>query len=206
MSDTVLDGDRIGPEVALSDVTFPPQVGDRLAAFYDSGDRITTAREWVDAMAAAVRDERGRAPTEADMCTDDDGAHAVAFGGDTGEATTSYVCVLDPLIAIFLRGEPGTVRSTTPADEAEVTVEIAADGTTVNPRDAVFSFGVGHDVPDEAPTLRAAYGQLCAYTHAFASGEEYERWAAGVDAATTSLDPGTGVALARELAGALAAN
>lgn len=204
MTRTPLDGDRIGPELDLADVTFPPHVGDRLAAFYDRAERMTTAREWADAVAAAIRDERGRGPAEADMCTADDGAHAVAFDGDGGESSTSYVCVLDPLMAVFLRGEPGTVRSTTPADGAEVTFEIAEDGVTVDPRDAVLSFGVGHDVPESAPTLEAAYGQLCAYGHAFAAGEEYERWAAGVDAATTTLAPGTGVALARELARAVA--
>jgi hypothetical protein len=188
------DDDGIGPRLTLDEVAIPPHVGEPLAAFYDREGRIETVREWADAAEAAIRTERDRAPAEADMCVAADGPHAVEFADET----ISYVCVLDPLIAVFLHARPGTVRSETPEDGAEVAVEIDADGATATPADAVVSVGVGRDGPEDEPTLEGAYGQLCAYTHVFASVDEYERWAAGVDAATTSYPVETGVALARE--------
>lgn len=193
MSRPTLDDGRIGPELNLEDVRLPPHVGGRLAAFYGRERRLETAQEWADAVDDAIRAEQGRPATEADMCTAADGAHTVAFP----DATQSFVCVLDPLMTVFLRNEPGTVRSTTPADGATVEIDITADGVAVDPAEAVFSLGVGQT--DGDPTLNAAYGQLCAYTHAFASPDEYERWAASVDAATTSLTPALGVGLVREL-------
>lgn len=196
MATNTLDGTRIGPDLDLADVPIPPHVGDRLAAFYGRGERIADAREWADAADEAIRAEKGRGGTEADMCTAADGPHSVEFA----EESRSYVCVLDPLIAVFLRGKPGTVRSETPEDGAAVAIDVDGSGATASPEDAVVSFGVGHDAPEDDPTLEAAYGQVCAYTHVFASAAEYERWAAGVEASTTSYSVETGLALSRELA------
>jgi hypothetical protein len=195
MATNALEERRIGPELALEDVTIPPHVGDRLAAFYDREERIEDARQWAEAADAAIRAETGRGGTEADMCTVEDGPHAVEFADDS----QSYVCVLDPLIAVFRRGEPGTVRSETPEDGTEVTIDLDETGATVAPETAVVSLGVGYDAPDAEPTLEAAYGQVCASTDVFASAEEYERWADGVDASTTSYPVGRAVALTREL-------
>lgn len=183
------------PAVDLVDVSLPPHVGARLAAFYDREEPFETAAEWVDVMERHLREEVGEIDPDTVMCTTPDGGHEVAVG----EETRSYVCVLDPLAVPFLEGAPATVTSTAPAGDGTVTIRVGDGGVSVSPPGAVLSLGVGHDVADVEPTLEAAYEQLCAYTHAFASPAAYESWAAGVDASTTSLPAGRGVALAGAL-------
>lgn len=195
MASNLSENDSIGPELDLDSTRLPPHLGERLAAFYDRRQRLATAAEWVAVMERTLRRQVDELDPGTVMCTDPDGDHEVTVDGET----RSYVCVLDPLAMPFLAGEPATVRSRTPLDEGEVTVAVQADGVDVTPADAVLSLGVGHGVADEEPTLEAAYAQLCAYTHAFASAGEYERWAATVDAATTSLSVRRGVGLARAL-------
>ena len=192
MSNEILDADSIGPDVDLTAVSLPSDVGERLATFYEREERISDAQEWADVMTAAIREETGRAPNEMDMCVAGGGSHSVAFIDET----LSYVCVLDPLIAVFLRGEPGTIRSETP-DGNEVVIDVSRDGVTATPADAVLSVGVGD--ADREPTFEAAYGELCAYTHAFESTAAYERWDGRVDATTAQLSVSDGLALARGL-------
>lgn len=192
----------IGPRIDLQEFRLPPHVGRRLATLFDHDEPITSGDEWVTAMRQALEANRGRAPTEADLCHAEDGAHTVDIGGER----QSFVCVLDPLIVSFLRGEPGRVESETPEDDGGVTVDITADGAVADPADAVVSLGVSHHVGDEPPTPETVYRQVCGYIHVFGSAEEYERWADGVDAATTSVTVDTGVAVARELATALFEN
>lgn len=199
MAPTRFAPDRIGPDLDLHAVALPPHLGERLSAFYDADERLATAADWVAVMERQVRAEVPDLDPETVLCTDPDGAHAVTVDGET----RSYVCVLDPLAVPFLRGEPATVRSRTPADGAAVEIAVGEDGITARPPGAVLSLGAGHDVDDVEPTLSAAYEQLCAYTHAFASPGEYERWDATVNAATTSLPVERGVALARELVAAV---
>lgn len=188
--------DGIGPDLDLAAIALPPHLGVRLAAFYDLDDRPATAAEWVAVMERHVVDEVADPDPETVLCTAPNGDHAVAVGGEE----RSFVCVLDPMALAFFRGEPATVHSTTPLDRTDVTIDIAADGVTARPSGAVVSLGAGHGVADVEPTPGAAYEQLCRYTHAFASTDEYERWDATVDAATTDLSIAHGAALSRALA------
>lgn len=194
MSHETIDPGRIGPELALDEIAIPPHVGDRLATFYGREQRVSTAAEWTTAVVKAIHAETGRGPRPSDMCTMPDGAHTVEFDGGDEQ---SYVCILDPVLAVYLRGEPGTVRTITPAEGREVTIDVGRRAAVVSPSSAVWSLGVG--ATDCEPTLETAYRQLCAYTHAFASSKEYERWATATDAATTSLTVDAGLALAREI-------
>lgn len=190
----------IGPEMRLADLRLPPHVGARLSTLFGRSEPIIEGDEWVGAMHAAIETECERAPTEADLCHASDGNHAVVIDGKR----ESFVCVLDPLIVPFLRAEPGRIESTTPEDGRAVTIEVTSEGVTVTPEETVVSLGVSHHVAaDEQPTPETVYRQVCGYVHAFASPAEYERWATGVDAATTTVSAETGVAVARELSTAL---
>ncbi|MCU4800861.1 alkylmercury lyase family protein [Halobacteria archaeon HArc-gm2] len=196
MSTESFDGDSIGPRLDLANLTIPAHVGERLAALHDANGRIDTGAEWVKAIRAASERTQGEVPTEDDLCYVDDGDHSVEIDGETA----SFVCVLDPLAVPFLRGEPGTVRSTTPEDGEPITIDVERDGVTVDTDDAVVSIGVARDVSGDGPPRQEdVYTETCPYIHVFASVDEYERWAAETDAATTSLPVGTGVAIAREL-------
>lgn len=201
MSSSTLDDDeRIGPELRLEELAIPPHVGERLAALHGRDGRLDDGAEWVEAIRSEARDLHGEPPSESDLCTSQDGPHNVSIGDDT----TSYICVLDPLVVPFLRGEPGTIRSKTPEDGENVTIEIEPDGVTATPTDAVISLGVSHDIDaDEKVSREAIYAWTCPYIHAFATVDEYERWDGSVDAATTSVSVETGVAIARELANEL---
>ncbi|WP_436923157.1 organomercurial lyase [Halosimplex amylolyticum] len=193
-----LDGTE--PKLSLADVALPPEVGDGFARLYGSDDRPETAAEWVATIREAVERTYDRRPTVDDLCTTDDGDHA--FVGDDGVQT--YICVLDPLVYPYLTGETGTVRSTTPVRETEVTFEMSPDGTTLSHDEALVSIGVSDDVErtEETP-IEAVYREVCGYIQTFEDAEEYETWAAEVDASTTAVPAAEGVAVARALADAL---
>lgn len=197
MSTTAFDGDSIGPQLDLADETIPPHVGEHLSTMYGRDGRIETFAEWVSAIREASERTQGELPTEDDLCHLDDGDHTVEISGET----LSFVCVLDPLAVPFLRETPGTVRSETPEDGDAITIDVEADGVTVDADDAVVSLGVTRDPEvDGTPTHEDVYAETCPYIHAFASVDEYERWADRTDAATTSVPVETGVTVARELA------
>lgn len=214
MASQTFGGDSIGPRLDLGDETIPPHIGAHLAALYDREDRVETWAEWVEVIRAASELTQGELLTEDDLCYVDDGNHTVEIDGET----ESFVCVLDPLAVPFIRGTPGTVRSKTPEDGDEITIDVESDGMTVDTDGAVISFGVSRDVDvDGTPTHEDIYAESCPYVHVFASVGEYERWADSLaakppgrkpvgpadwpaDAATTSVSADMGVAIARELA------
>lgn len=197
MSSETFHADGIGPKIDLAEITLPPHVGARLAALYGRDRRFATADEWAAAVRETSRAALDRTPTVEDLCYADDGRHAI----EVGEETHSFVCVLDPLVVPFIRSEPATVHSTTPIEDATVTFDVGTDGLSVDPDGAVVSLGVARDVDgDEPMTPERVYRETCPYVHAFESPAEYEAWADGVDAATTSVPAATGVAIARGLA------
>lgn len=181
---------------SAEDVPLPPAVGEGFGRLYGT-DAPATVGEWVETMRAVIEDERGRAPTVDDLCAVDDGDHA--FVGEETEQT--YICVLDPLVYPYLTGERGTVRSTTPVREAEVTFEVDDDGVAVSHEDAVVSIGVSADPGEvgEAP-VETVYREVCDYIQTFEDRAEYERWAERVDAETTAVPAATGIEITWELA------
>jgi hypothetical protein len=202
MSTNTLDTGDIGPELTLDELRLPPHVGERLATLFDREGRFETGAEWVAAIRETSEATEGRPPTIDDLCTMSDGAHTVDLEGN--DETTAFVCVLDPLAVPFLEDCPGTVRSRTPEDGTNVTIAVTGDAATVTPSNAVVSLGVSRHPDVERPiSHEGIYQEVCPYIHVFASVDEYERWADGLDAATTSVPAETGVALARELATAL---
>lgn len=202
MSDASLDAARIGPTIDLADVALPDAVGRRLAALYGTDEPIRDAEAWVVANRDLAREHEGRPASVDDLCTTPDGAHV--FEAHDGDHRQAYVCVLDPLIYPVVTDTPGTVRSVTPVREETLTMDVDADGVTVSEPDAVVSLGVSASVADEESTsLEVLYRDVCAYVHVFADADEYDAWAADVDAATTSLPVDRGVGLATALAAAL---
>lgn len=201
-TDSTLYGADVGPTVDLADVSLPPAVGEKLQALYGTAEPPADAAEWIEATRAASTEALGREPTAEDLCRADDGAHRFepADGGDT----QGYVCVLDPILYPFLVDEPGTIRSETQVREETVTVDVTHGGVEVSHPEAVVSIGVAEhvDAVDEV-TPEVIYRQVCGYIHVFADREEYETWAAEVDAATTAVDVETGVGIAKAIGDAL---
>lgn len=197
MSTTTFDTDSIGPRIDLAEITLPPHVGAQLASLYGRAERFATADEWAVAVRESTTAVQGRTPTVEDLCYLDDGLHTVERGGESD----SFVCVLDPLVVPFIESRPATIRSVTPEDEATVTFDVGTDGVSVEPIGAVISLGAARTgATDDPLSPERIYQETCPYIHAFASPAEYDRWAAGVDAATTSVPAATGVAIARGLA------
>jgi len=202
MSTTDLDPDRIGPQVSLADVPLPARIGERLQTLYGTDDPPGDAAAWIDATRAGVEAARGRSPTVADLCTTSDGRHR--FEDRRGDHAQAYVCVLDPLAYPFLTDTPGTIESTTPVREAQIQIQIDADGVNVSHPDAVVSIGVSDHV-DAVDDVGPAeiYRHVCGYVHCFVDESEYETWAADAEAATTPLPVETGIGLSGAIADAL---
>ncbi|QLH84633.1 organomercurial lyase [Halosimplex pelagicum] len=181
---------------SVDETPLPPAVGEAFGQLYGT-DAPATVGEWIETMRAAIEDERGRAPTVADLCATDDGDHA--FVGAEREQT--YICVLDPLVYPYLTGERGTVRSTTPVRGAEVTFEVGDHGVAVSHQDAVVSIGVSTDPEgvDGVP-VETVYREVCGYIQTFEDRAEYETWAEEVDAATTAVPAAVGVEIVWALA------
>lgn len=197
MASETFDSVSIGPELELANETIPPHIGKHLATLYDLDEPIESWAEWVDAIRTASERTQDEPPTEDDLCYIEDGDHTIEIDGET----ESFICVLDPLAVPFLRETPGAIHSITPEDGEAITIDVEEDGVTVDTDGAVISLGVSRDVDVEGtPTHEDIYAESCPYIHVFASVDEYERWATGVNAATTSVPVDTGVAIARELA------
>ena len=199
MTTETVEYDNIGPELSLSDVAFPSELGERFQTLYGTEKPPADGAAWVEQMREAITAVRDRQPTVDDLCTVADGEHVFTPAGGGDEQR--YICVLDPLAYPFLTGETGTVRSTTPVREATVAFEITADGVDVSHDEAVVSLGVSDHVEEfEDAPVETVYRQVCGYIQTFEDREEYETWAADVDAATVPLSAAEGVAVAREIA------
>lgn len=163
-----------------------------------------TVGEWLELMMKLLED--GDVPTGLDaMCTSEHDRHEATFGGETHH----FHCVLDTLLVPFVVdvNEPVMVRSQSPQSGEIIEICLSRGDIEVSPRDAVMSFGIATDIGVEGPTGDAidpaiGYELFCPYVNAFASWEEYERWADQTDdAITIGLSMVEGFALARALEG-----
>lgn len=123
--------------------------------------------------------------------------HELHFGGRVEHVP----CVADALIAAELVDhEPVVVRSFDPVSGEPVVFEGTDGSMDVTPADAVVSLGMAEGVPESETmtslTVSAGSGArafeeiptlICAYINAFEILDNYEQWAAGVEAKTVAL-------------------
>lgn len=179
-----------GPEL-------PAPLGDRLQLALGLDERPEAFGDWVDAVARLA--DRADIEVDLDMlCTTDDSPHRAAFDG----RTQHYQCAFDPFIVPFLADDVDAVEIETVAPDtgAPVSLTVTPDGVDVEPSGTVVSFGVAADVegpPSDGASPVLAYERFCPYGHAFPDREEYEAWAADVDAVTTAIGVPDALELAR---------
>jgi hypothetical protein len=163
----------------------PPELARRLQEVLGLPWAPATLGEMVDSRAA-----RPRQVSPADLCCQGS-RHQVTVGGETSNTR----CVVDALVLAAAGKEGGLVESLSPLLGQKVVVRIAPDGVAVvSPPAAVFSYGVAREGGQ-------VYEAFCPYLLAFASEDEYRRWAeATPEALTVMLSPEEAVSLARDLA------
>jgi hypothetical protein len=171
----------------------PDHVADAFATAYDR-PRLDTLDEWV-----ALLPELYPAwpPGVEELCHAEDGLHRASTPDDDHR----FVCVLDALFLPHLTGDPVTVHSTPPVG-ADVTLDVAADGTVDAPNGAVVSFGAVPKPPTGDVTAEHTYAAVCPAIHVFSSLADYERWNAGSSAETTPLSLERATALVARMADA----
>ena len=165
----------------------PPTVADQLQTAFALPRPPATLGDWVTITSAVVEDVGLTVGMET-LCTTKISPHEAIINGEP----LYFHCVLDALVVPFLReaDDPVTIRSESPASGTVVDIQAGQDSLTVEPPDAVMSFGVAADV--EAPDTddvdqSLGYEWFCPYTNAFPSDAEYEEWASKTDAVTMAI-------------------
>lgn len=132
------------------------------------------------------------------LCCANHSQHEITIDG----STRSTHCVLDTLLlATIDDAEAAVIRSVSPLGREVVTVTIAEGAVTADPPTAVISFGM---LREGSGTV---FETLCPYVNAFASEEEYQRWAAATpDAVTVCMSVQQAWGFARDMLGAAPAN
>lgn len=165
----------------------PSQLGERLRTLF----RLELAPATLGEVAALISTVGSTAPSAEALCTSGESRHEVDVGGQTHRTH----CVMDALILPALEGDVGTIRSESPLDRRVVEIRVTPDGAEADPPEAVVSFGVRREGSGTAQEI------ACPYINAFASMDEYVRWAAETpEAATMVLPLSEAVALARSFA------
>lgn len=177
----------------------PTPLGDQLQLTLGLDGRPETFSDWVDALAFLV--DHDNIDVGLDMlCTTDDSPHKATFNGQIQH----YRCFQDPVMIPFLTDKVGTVTIETESPVNGDPIELTVTNTdiTATPQDVVVSFGVAADVDEPAedvPSPILAYSHFCPYGNVFTSREEYEEWAADVDAITMATDVQDALELARAI-------
>ena len=179
--------------------SIPDAMGAAIRRALGLAEPPSTLGDWVDAL-AGVADREGITLDADALCTTEASPHRAKFDG----RTQHYACAQDPLVLPFLLDGAGpvTVETESPESGEAITLTVTTDGIESDPRGAVLSFGVDADVeaPETGVTPALAYEHFCPYGHAFASLEEYERWADGVDAHTVAVPATEALGWARAIA------
>jgi hypothetical protein len=195
----------------------PDALGGRLRTAHELDDTPATIGDWMDGIrdtmaergearpegeppnerAAEGREQLDGPPAVADLCVAGAARHRAAWDGSTEQ----FHCTIDALMVPFITDEPVTVTSASPRDGTLVTVEVDGDQVVVTPGDAVLSLGAAAVEDGDGFDRDAAIQGLCAYGNAFPSREDYETWAADVDAETTAIPLTEGVGLAADIVG-----
>ena len=192
MSDSTDGRAYRGPDV-------PAPLGDQLRLALGLDERPKTFGDWVDALAFIA--DRDDIDVDLNMlCTTDDSPHKATFNGQTQQ----YQCFQDPIIVPFLTDGVNTVEIETECPVSGELIELRVTETEIEatPPDVVMSFGVAADVdapPKDVASPILAYSLFCPYGNVFRSHEEYETWAAEVDAVTMPTTMDDALELARAI-------
>lgn len=192
MNDSADTTEYRGPEI-------PTPLGDQLQLALGLDERPETFGDWVDALAFLA--DRDDIDVDMDMlCTIDESPHKATFN----DRTQHYQCFQDPIIVPFLAEDVDTVEIETESPVSGESIELTVTETEIEaePSDVVMSFGVAEDVeapPEDIPSPILAYSRFCPYGNVFLSHEEYETWAAEVDAITMPTEVEDTLELARAI-------
>lgn len=187
------------PSSTFREIELPPEVAEQLQTAFGLPQSPTTLEEWVT-ITSAVADELGLTVSMDTLCTTERSRHRATIDGDTHH----FHCVLDALVVPFVieTDEPVLIRSESPVSETIVEIRAGRDTFTVEPANAVMSFGAATDLdaPDTGEfDLSLAHERFCPYANAFPTEAEYEEWAAQTDAVTTAFPIAIGHQLARHV-------
>lgn len=179
-----------------SSIPIPTALAERLQASQGLSRPPTTLGEYV------VAPRRRRIVVDPSrLCCDSSRAccayhseHEITIAG----ATRYTHCVLDTLLLAMLdQAEAASIRSVSPLGRGVVTLAVANGELTAEPPTAVISFGMQREGDG------TVFETLCPYINAFASEEEYRRWAeATPEAVTVAMSVQQAWELARDMLGA----
>lgn len=159
-------------------------------------ESVETLGGWVAAVRYHVD---GTSVTIDELCvTDGETDHLGIVDGEKYH----FACFYDAVILAALVESAVDMRTKSPNGTVVEAHAVGTDKLTVNPSEAVFSFGIDKDVSqpsEDGPSLEDGYAAICPYVNAFSNQEAYEQWANSVQATTVSMP----LAGATELAAAL---
>ena len=161
----------------------PADLSSALGRFLGT-ESVETLGGWV----AAVRYHiDGASVTIDELCvTDGETDHWGIVDGEKYH----FACFYDAVILAAVVESPVDIRTKSPDGTVIEARAVGTDKLTVNPGEAVFSFGIDKDISqpsEDGPSLEDGYAALCPYVNAFSNREAYERWADSVHAATISM-------------------
>lgn len=192
-----MSGDDPGDDSTYRGPSIPGPLGEGLRTALGLDERPSRFGDYVDAMARFV-DRAGLAVDLDTLCTTDESPHRALFCG----TVQHYHCTLDAIIVPFIEAavDRVVVETASPVSGSRIEYTVTEAEIVPDPASAVLSFGVGTDLnPPAEPDPALAYRRVCPYGKAFVSLDEYERWAAEVDAHTMPITMADGLALARAL-------
>lgn len=122
-----------------------------------------------------------------DLChADTDTEHWGVMNGETYH----FQCFYDALVLSELADTAVEIRTKSPQGSV-IRARWRDNGElTVDPTDAVMSFGIDERAPEhaeEGPTVDQLYAVICPYVKAFADRTAYETWAETADAVTVGI-------------------
>lgn len=177
----------------------PIPMGDQLQRAMGLSSRPDHFGDLIDAW-VAIADRDGLEFDSDVLCSDEKSSHKAIVDG----RVEYYRCVQDPIFLPFLSEEVEdvTIHTQSPVSGQAIELAVTPSGIEADPAETLFSFGVQADFEDppvgaESPIL--AYEAFCPYGHPFASREEYDQWAAAVDAYTMVIPVDSMYGLARAI-------
>lgn len=184
----------------IADRPMPDDVAETFAVALGLASPPATLGDWIDLTAKRL-DAAGISFGVEELCLTETSPHRARIDDEA----YFFDCVLDTLLLPFVRDDSDEVdvRTRSPVSGTVIEATVTPHRITVDPPDAVMSFGISGDAgpPEECDgVLASGLVQFCPYINAFADRAEYDRWAAETnEAVTMALPLEDGFALASAL-------